>query len=68
VTRLLAAWARERPRLIGFDHAIPMQGFGATGFRFPAYLSAHPAFAALMARYQRVAVAGGFEYYRRRGP
>ena len=43
------------------------QGFGRTAFQFRPYFSAHPGFVDLMKQYDRVAVEGSFEYYRRRG-
>ena len=66
VTRVVEVLARERPRLLGFDVASTKLGFGRTAFQLQAYFSAHPGFAGLMRRYERVAVEDGFEYYRRR--
>jgi hypothetical protein len=67
VARVVEVMARERPRLLGFDVAPAKQGFGRTAFEFRPYFSAHPSFVDLMRSYDRVAVEGGFEYYRRRG-
>jgi hypothetical protein len=66
VTRVVEVLARERPRLLGFDVDSTKLGFGRTDFQIRPYLSAHPGFAGLMRRYERVALEDGFEYYRRR--
>ncbi len=65
--RVTEVLEHERPQLIGFDAARAKQGFGVTDFHFRTYFSAHPRFEPLMQGYERLAVRGRFEYYRRRG-